>query len=143
MWEFITAHAGRHPHFRVPPQITDHGNKRVSTTISGRSLIAVLISLYSIKHTTEEGDGDWELATTLYRRIHHQLTTLEADGEPVTITLDDRSHPGPDDAGDAGGTAPPATDSLNDGPEAAGGTPPPHPSEWNTRHPGLAHHRPL
>ncbi|MFD8131455.1 hypothetical protein [Streptomyces mirabilis] len=25
MWEFITAHAGRRPHFRIPPQITDHG----------------------------------------------------------------------------------------------------------------------
>ncbi|MFJ1559924.1 hypothetical protein [Streptomyces mirabilis] len=85
MWEFITAHAGRHPHFRIPPQITDLGNERVSTTISGRSLIAVLISLYNIKHAAEEGDGDWELATTLYRRIHHRLTTLAADGEPVTI----------------------------------------------------------
>ncbi|MFI8308510.1 hypothetical protein ACIF80_34950 [Streptomyces sp. NPDC085927] len=21
IWEFITAHAGRHPHFRVPPQV--------------------------------------------------------------------------------------------------------------------------
>ncbi|MFJ3944195.1 hypothetical protein [Streptomyces griseoaurantiacus] len=61
MWEFITAHAGRHAHFRVPPQITDHGDERVSTTISGRSLIAVLISLYNVKHSAEEGDGDWEL----------------------------------------------------------------------------------
>lgn len=85
MWEFITAHAGRHPHFRVPPQITDHGNECVSTTISGRSLTAVLIGIYSIKHAAEEGDGDWELATTLYRRIHHRLTALAADGEPVTI----------------------------------------------------------
>ncbi|MEU5484752.1 hypothetical protein [Streptomyces mirabilis] len=85
MWEFITAHAGRHRHFRIPPQITDHGHERVSTTISGRSLTAVLIGIYSIKHAAEEGDGDWELATTLYRRIHHRLTTPAADGEPVTI----------------------------------------------------------
>ncbi|MFD8655580.1 hypothetical protein [Streptomyces mirabilis] len=85
MWEFITAHAVRHPHFRIPPQITDLGNERVSTTISGRCLIAVLISLYNIKHAAEEGDGDWELATTLDRCIHHRLTTLAADGEPVTI----------------------------------------------------------
>ncbi|MFD8761327.1 hypothetical protein ACFV03_20285 [Streptomyces mirabilis] len=85
MWEFITAHAGRHRHFRIPPQITDHGHERVSTTISGRSLTAVLIGIYSIKHAAEEGDGDWELATTLYRRIHHRLTTLAVDGEPVTI----------------------------------------------------------
>ncbi|MEU8458721.1 hypothetical protein [Streptomyces griseoaurantiacus] len=28
MWEFITAHAGRHAHFRVPPQITDHRSRR-------------------------------------------------------------------------------------------------------------------
>ncbi|MFC9636052.1 hypothetical protein ACFTY8_44380 [Streptomyces mirabilis] len=65
MGDFITAHAGSHPQFRIPPQITDHGNERVSTIISGRCLIAVLISLYSIKHAAE-GDGDWELATTLY-----------------------------------------------------------------------------
>ncbi|MEU0413549.1 hypothetical protein ABZ307_37955 [Streptomyces griseorubiginosus] len=120
MWEFITAHAGRHAHFRVPPQITDHGDERVSTTISGRSLIAVLISLYNVKHSAEEGDGDWELATTLYHRIHHRLTTLAADGEPVTITLDDRSHPVPEDIAD--GTTPPATDPPDD-------TAPPHPSE--------------
>ncbi len=126
MWEFITAHAGRHPHFRVPPQITDHGNERVSTTVSGRSLIAVLISLYSVKHTAEEGDGDWELATTLYHRVHHQLTTLATDGEPVTITLDDRSHSG---RGGADGATPPATEPPSDRPEAAADVAPPHPSE--------------
>ncbi|MFE4628289.1 hypothetical protein [Streptomyces mirabilis] len=85
MWEFITAHAGRHPHFRIPPQITGLGNERVSPTISGRCLVAVLISLYNIMHAAEEGDDDWELATTLYRCIRHRLTTLAADGEPVTI----------------------------------------------------------
>ncbi|WP_328688029.1 hypothetical protein OHA74_53585 [Streptomyces phaeochromogenes] len=120
MWEFLTAHAGRHSHFRVPPQITDHGNERVSTTISGRSLIAVLISLYSVQHSAEEGDGDWELATTLYARIHHRLTTLAADGEPVTITLDDRSRPGPDDSDGTEGIGPAA-------PGTASGTVPPSP----------------
>lgn len=122
MWEFITAHAGRHAHFRVPPQITDYGDERVSTTISGRSLIAVLISLYNVKHSAEEGDGDWELATTLYHRIHHGLTALAADGEPVTITLDDRSYPVPEDITDD-------TTPLADPPEAPDTTLPPHPSE--------------
>ncbi|TRO55802.1 hypothetical protein [Streptomyces sp. IB201691-2A2] len=128
-WEFIAAHAGRHPHFRVPPQITDHGAERVSTTLSGRSLIAVLISLYSIKHTAEEGDGDWEMATTIYHRIHHRLTTLASDGEPVTITLDDRSRPS-DSADTPDGMTPPDSDQPDDeNPEAADGTPPPKPSE--------------
>ncbi|MFE7763048.1 hypothetical protein [Streptomyces sp. NPDC057438] len=120
MWEFVAAHAGRHPHFRVPGQITDHGSERVSATISGRSLIAVLISLYNVTHTADEGDGNWELATTLYQRIHHQLTALAPDGDPVTITLDDRSHTGLDDA-----TTPLATDAPDDRPEATNGDQPP------------------
>ncbi|WP_156725787.1 hypothetical protein [Streptomyces apocyni] len=121
MWEFVAAHAGRHPHFRVPAKITDHGDERVSTTVSGRSLIAVLISLYDIRHTAGEGDGDWELATTLYHRIHHQLAALTSDGEPVTIVLDDRSHPSPDGTD---GTPLPATDPPADGAEPADGDPP-------------------
>lgn len=104
MWDFVTGHAGRHPHFRVPPKITDHGNEYVSAAISGRSLIAVLISLYGITHTATEGDGDWEMATMLYQRIHHRLIALAPGGEPVTIALDDRFDPnshGTDDVGTA------------------------------------------
>lgn len=57
------------------------------------------------------------------------MTTLAADGEPVTITLDDRSRTGPDSADNPDGTTPPASDPPEDGPETTGDTPPPAPSE--------------
>ncbi|MFE3143653.1 hypothetical protein [Streptomyces scopuliridis] len=102
-WEFITGQAGRHSHFRMPPQITDRGDNRIAAALSGRSLIAVLISLFTTRHTTEAGDGDWALATTLYERIGAGLDVLAPAGTTVTITLDDRS-PGADGgSGDAGG----------------------------------------
>ncbi|MFF7903729.1 hypothetical protein ACFZCV_33980 [Streptomyces sp. NPDC007920] len=121
IWEFITAHAGRHPHFRVPPQVADEGDERIRAALSGRSLIALLISLHSIKHTASNGDGDRELATALYERIEESFTGLTTSGEPVTITLDDRSNPVPDDTD---GTASPASDRPENGPEATGNTPP-------------------
>ncbi|MDT0614467.1 hypothetical protein [Streptomyces lancefieldiae] len=93
IWEFITAHAGRHPHFRMPPQVADEGDERVRAALSGRSLIALLISLHSIKDTADDGDGDRELAATLYERIEESLNDLAPSGKPVTITLDDRTAP--------------------------------------------------
>ncbi|MEV4973762.1 hypothetical protein [Streptomyces scopuliridis] len=90
-WEFITGQAGRHSHFRMPPQITDRGDDRIAAALSGRSLIAVLISLFTTRHGTEAGDGDWALATTLYERIDAGLDTLAPAGTTVTITLDDRA----------------------------------------------------
>jgi hypothetical protein len=95
IWEFVTAHAGRHPHFRVPPQVADEGDQRVRAALSGRSLIALLISLHSTQCTASDGDGDRELAATLYERIENSLNGLTPSGEPVTITLDDRAAPAP------------------------------------------------
>jgi hypothetical protein len=90
-WEFITGQAGRHPHFRMPLQITDRSENRIAAALSGRSLIAVLICLFNTQHTADEGDGDWALATTIYSRIHDGLDSLDSTGAPVTITLDDRT----------------------------------------------------
>ncbi|MFD4577273.1 hypothetical protein ACFWNK_33675 [Streptomyces sp. NPDC058417] len=75
IWEIITAHAAQHPHFRVPPQI------------------AVLISLHAIEYGHDGVNGDRELAATLYERIKNSLSGLTPAGEPVTITLDDRTTP--------------------------------------------------
>lgn len=74
----------------MPPQITDRGENRIAAALSGRSLIAVLICLFTTRHTTDAGDGDWALATTLYERIDTGLDSLASAGAPVTITLDDR-----------------------------------------------------
>nr|UNF16791.1 hypothetical protein [Streptomyces scopuliridis] len=95
-WEFITGQAGRHSHFRMPPRITDRGDDRIAAALSGRSLIAVLISLFTTRHATDAGDGDWALATALYERVGAGLDVLTPGGTTVTITLDDRA-PGADD----------------------------------------------
>ncbi|MFD7222021.1 hypothetical protein ACFV9P_13475 [Streptomyces sp. NPDC059892] len=102
-WEFITGQAGRHSHFRMPPRITDRGDDRIAAALSGRSLIAILISLFTTRHTTDAGDGDWALATTLYERIGTGLDTLAHAGTTVTITLDDRAHGAGSEDGDSDG----------------------------------------
>lgn len=96
LWELLSGWAGGHPHFRMPPQIADQGENRIAANISGRSLIAVLISLSRLRHTAAEGDGDRELAEAVYQRIGNSLAALSPDDGPlVTITLDDRtSHTG-------------------------------------------------
>ncbi|WP_146060140.1 MULTISPECIES: hypothetical protein [unclassified Streptomyces] len=92
LWELLSGWAGGHPHFRMPPQIADQGENRIAADISGRSLIAVLISLSHLRHTATEGDGDRELAEAVYQRIANSLATLSPDDGPlVTITLDDRT----------------------------------------------------
>ncbi len=91
VWEFVAGQAGSHPHFRMPPQLVDRGEGRVSVQVSGRSLIAVPICLFDTHHAAGEGDGDWALALTTYRRIDAALASLTEDGQPVTIVLDDRA----------------------------------------------------
>ncbi|MFG3180180.1 hypothetical protein ACGFZC_34685 [[Kitasatospora] papulosa] len=116
VWDFITAQAGRHQHFRVPPQVTAEGDERIRAAVSGRSLIALLISLHAVGHTARDGDGDHELAATLYKRIQDRLAGLAAHGQPVTITLDDRSSPTSDDTSTDG--APDSTEEQVAGPPA-------------------------
>ncbi|MCX5107171.1 hypothetical protein OOK13_01140 [Streptomyces sp. NBC_00378] len=102
VWEFLTAHAGRQPHFRVPAQVLDKGEERVRAALSGRSLIALPIALHSVEETAADGDGDQELATVLYKRVAESLSGLAVTGRPVTITMDDRTPSGeldtPDEA---------------------------------------------
>ncbi|MEV7711209.1 hypothetical protein [Streptomyces sp. NPDC088270] len=121
-WEFLTAHAGRQPHFRVPAQVLDKGEERVRAALSGRSLIALLIALHSVRETAIEGDGDQEFATALYERVRESLSGLTAVGRPVTITLDDRVSP--DDSTLAGSSDTPSVEPGNasDAPQDAPGT---------------------
>ncbi|GAA4989812.1 hypothetical protein GCM10023205_71260 [Yinghuangia aomiensis] len=88
-WEFLVAKAGAHQHFRHPPQVTALEDGRVEGELSGRSLIAVLISLWKTKSNRDES-GDWALAQGFYQRIADRLTHLATDGKRVRIELDDR-----------------------------------------------------
>ncbi|MFJ4343315.1 hypothetical protein [Streptomyces sp. NPDC088915] len=100
-WEFLTTRTAGHPHFRVPPRVTEESDERVFAPLSGRSLIALLISLHTVTSSAPDGSGDHELAATLYERIEQRLTRLgPGEGERVTIALDDRVTPEPDTDGD-------------------------------------------
>ncbi|MFJ9434901.1 hypothetical protein ACIRQY_35415 [Streptomyces sp. NPDC101490] len=100
-WEFLTTLTAGHRHFRVPPRVTDEADERVFAPLSGRSLIALLISLNGVSAAASDGSGDRELAASVYERIEQRLTRLSSgDGERVTITLDDRVTPEPDTDGD-------------------------------------------
>ncbi|OKI38050.1 hypothetical protein A6A28_31075 [Streptomyces sp. CB03578] len=107
-WEFITARTAGHPHFRVPPRVTEEPGEGIFAPLSGRSLIALLISLHAITSAPSDNSGDHELAATVYDRINQRLTRLSlGEGERVTITLDDRVTPdqttdGDDQAGESG-----------------------------------------
>ncbi|MFC7924622.1 hypothetical protein [Streptomyces cinereoruber] len=100
-WEFLTTLAAGHPHFRVPPRVTDEADERVFAPLSGRSLIALLISLHTVTSSDSDGSGDHELAAALYERIQQRLIRLgPGEGERVTIALDDRVTPEPETDGD-------------------------------------------
>ncbi|MFF5639641.1 hypothetical protein [Streptomyces sp. NPDC012825] len=100
-WEFLTTRTAGHPHFRVPPRVTDEADERVFAPLSGRSLIALLISLYTVTTSPADGSGDHELAATLYERIEQRLTCLgPGEGARVITSLDDRVVPEPDTDGD-------------------------------------------
>ncbi|MBB1261959.1 hypothetical protein [Streptomyces alkaliterrae] len=89
-WEFVVAQAAPHPHFRCPQAVADDEAGRIRTALSGRSLIAVLISLWHTRQHRPD-PADWALAHSFYDRIADGLAALGPDGEPVTIVLDDRA----------------------------------------------------
>ncbi|MFH8586319.1 hypothetical protein ACH4GP_18240 [Streptomyces celluloflavus] len=89
-WEFVIGQTGDQPHFRLPPQVTDAGDGRIQAALSGRSLIAVLLTLWKTRGRNTF-DADWALAHTLYTRVTDNLTALTPDGGQVAITLDDRT----------------------------------------------------
>lgn len=101
-WAFVLEQAARDRHFRAPGQVLSPGADRVEAALSGRSLIAVLTSLW---HTADSGrgaDGDWALAVELYERVAAAVERTGGEGRSgaaVTIVLDDR-------AGDGGGGGP-------------------------------------
>lgn len=88
-WEWLTALAVDHDHFRTPPSVEDVKEGRVQTVLSGRSLIGLLIKLWDTRHTTNPLEADWALATTAYNRIAAELTGVDGEGQTIRIVLDD------------------------------------------------------
>ncbi|MDW6059265.1 hypothetical protein SAZ11_16155 [Streptomyces sp. FXJ1.4098] len=90
-WDFIARRAAGHEHFGTTPTVTDHTDGLVRVTLSGRSLIGMLITL----HTTEvdgrgDFDGSWALAHRFYDRIAEDLYKARREGStPLTIVFND------------------------------------------------------
>ncbi|MFC8658162.1 hypothetical protein ACFUCT_23625 [Streptomyces parvus] len=88
-WEWLTALAVDHDHFRTPPSVEDVKEGRIQTVLSGRSLIGLLIKLWDTRHATTPLEADWALATTAYNRIAAELTAVDGEGQTIRIVLDD------------------------------------------------------
>lgn len=104
-WDFIAEHASGHTHFRLPEQIDDADGGRIEASLSGRSLLAVLTTMWKVTReheggSTSSGDGDqdlatWALAAAVYRRtalaVDRVTHLAEKENGPTLIVLDDRS----------------------------------------------------
>ncbi|MEU0162262.1 hypothetical protein ABZ154_26380 [Streptomyces sp. NPDC006261] len=88
-WEWLTALAVDHDHFRTPPSVEDVKEGRVQTVLSGRSLIGLLIKLWDTRSAATPLEADWALATTAYNRIAAELTAVDGEGQSIRIVLDD------------------------------------------------------
>jgi hypothetical protein len=96
-WAYLTEKAApQSQHFRTPGDISDEEG-RITTVLSGRSLIAILTALWSIAHkrsTTDSELGDWALAVNLYEKITGTIERLQhgrqRDNSTVVITIDRR-----------------------------------------------------
>ncbi|MGW9412053.1 hypothetical protein [Streptomyces diastaticus] len=97
-WEFVAAHVGNHPHFRTPA-LEEREGGLVAAVLSGRSLVAVLLSLYHVAETRRHGEGvdelvtyaDWAMASQVYDATARVLSRTFADeGDPVVVTIDSR-----------------------------------------------------
>ncbi|MES4908849.1 MULTISPECIES: hypothetical protein [unclassified Streptomyces] len=97
-WDFVAAQVGNHPHFRTPA-LEERNEGMVAAVLSGRSLVAMLLSLYQVAEAARQGEGmdelvtyaDWAMASQVYyetatvlSRAHHP------EGDPVVVTIDNR-----------------------------------------------------
>lgn len=99
-WEFVTSKTGGHPHFRTPPT-TETETGLVAAQLSGRSLVALLLTLHRVAVTPLETGceedlvkrSDWAMAAQVYGTAAEVLRHTLTDGAaPVVITLDNRLH---------------------------------------------------
>jgi hypothetical protein len=99
-WAFLIEQTSQHRHFRLPDRINDLDEGQIEAFLSGRSLLAVLVTLRTILDDTD-GDRDmvtWALADAVYQRTQQAVTAATpggpgAGGEVTTIVLDNRPTP--------------------------------------------------
>ncbi|MEU1940985.1 hypothetical protein ACFW95_44575 [Streptomyces sp. NPDC059474] len=93
MWDFIQEHAADIPHFRAPAAPSEQGDERLRITLSGRSVIGVLIAMRDTQTKNAKygkDDGTWALSGAVYRRLAHDLSTTSRSGTvPLTVVFDD------------------------------------------------------
>ncbi|MFF7365449.1 hypothetical protein [Streptomyces sp. NPDC008125] len=98
-WEFVAAQSGSHPHFR-PPALEEREDGLIAAVLSGRSLVAMILALYSVTKTalhaavTDDelvGYADWIMAAEVYSAAARVLKETSHNGsDPVVITIDRR-----------------------------------------------------
>ncbi|MFE5190264.1 hypothetical protein [Streptomyces sp. NPDC056628] len=94
-WVFLVEKSLAHPHFRLPDKIdTDDG--QIDTILSGRSLLAVLVTTQHILNQPADDDlAAWALAHAIHSRTYQAVTATSSterfsSGEVTTIVVDDR-----------------------------------------------------
>ncbi|MGW0465361.1 hypothetical protein ACWDX6_08830 [Streptomyces sp. NPDC003027] len=102
-WDFITEQTSGRPHFRLPEQVSDADDGRIETSLSGRSLLALLTTMWQVirDHETSAATGrdqdlaTWALAAAVYRRTALAVDQVthedKKENGPAVIVLDDRS----------------------------------------------------
>lgn len=97
LWEFVQQRADDTPHFRAPAALVEEGGDRVRATLSGRSVIGVLIAMRATQLDSApygKDDGTWALSEAIYDRLAHDLaTTGRHGGTPLAIVFDDGTAP--------------------------------------------------
>ncbi|WP_432038707.1 hypothetical protein [Streptomyces cucumeris] len=98
-WDFVAAQVGNHPHFRTPT-LEERERGMVAAVVSGRSLVAMLLSLYQVAENGRRKEGgvdelvayaDWAMASQVYRTTADVLNrALHEEGDPVVVTIDSR-----------------------------------------------------
>ncbi|MFI0766168.1 hypothetical protein ACH4TQ_14985 [Streptomyces sp. NPDC021218] len=99
-WTFVIEQTSQHPHFRHPDRVSELDDGQIETFLSGRSLLAVLVTMRKVLDDRVGGDPEmatWALASAVYRRTQMAIadtTHTRPDGaEVTTIVLDDRPVP--------------------------------------------------
>jgi hypothetical protein len=97
-WEFVAAQVGNHPHFRTPT-LEERAEGLIAAVLSGRSLVAMLLTLYQVAEDNMGAAGadelvakaNWAMASEVYIETARVLSRAHArDGDPIVVTIDRR-----------------------------------------------------